>query len=161
MIKCITTKAQYLFDYESMAGFSQDNLHHRLDLFNHCFEAYKYAHQKKFPIEVQCAAKYHDCGKLYTKTFVDAKGNQTEEAHYYGHENYSSYVFLVDAFTGDNMYRDDINTHLYVAALINWHMRPCTAWKQSEKALRRDKEAIGEKMYEDIMMLHEADNAAH
>ena len=40
-------------------------------------------------------------------------------------------------------------------------MRPYTAWKQSEKALRRDREMIGERMYKDIMMLHEADNAAH
>ena len=161
VIQCITTKKKYPFEYKSMMGFAQNNSHHRLDLFDHCLETYKYAHNKNFPLEVQYAAKYHDCGKMYTKTFIDAKGNQAEEAHYYGHENYSSYVFLVDAFTGDNMCMDDINIHLYVAALINWHMHPYTAWKQSEKALRRDKEVIGEKMYEDIMMLHEADNAAH
>lgn len=59
-----------------------------------------------------------------------------------------------------------IDTHeqrkiLYEASLINWHMRPHTAWKQSEKARKRDKSLIGEKMYQDIMLLHEADLSAH
>lgn len=165
-IRIVTVRRNpYPFVYESMIGFSQDNSHHSLDLFDHCFETYKYAHQKNFPFEVQCAAKYHDCGKMYTKTFIDTKGNETEEAHYYGHENYSAYIFLVNSFTGCDVIlsyeRGNSNKYLYIAALINWHMRPYTSWKQSEKSLRRDKELIGEKMYEDIMMLHEADVAAH
>ena len=164
-IRVVTVKAPYPFKYESMIGFSQDNSHHSLDLFDHCFKAYKYAHEKNFPLEVQCAAKYHDCGKMYTKTFIDTKGNKTEEAHYYGHENYSAYIFLVNSFTGCdvvlNYEKGNSNKYLYIANLINWHMRPYTSWEQSEKSLRRDKELIGEKMYEDIMMLHEADVAAH
>ena len=40
-------------------------------------------------------------------------------------------------------------------------MRPYLGWKQSEKAKERDKKLIGKMMYEDIMILHEADLAAH
>lgn len=40
-------------------------------------------------------------------------------------------------------------------------MKPYTAWKQSAKARKRDVGIIGEEMYEDIMILHEADVAAH
>lgn len=161
IIQIITTKKTYHFDYNTMKDFSQDNSHHSLNLYDHCLEAYRYAQEKDFFNEVQCAAKYHDCGKLYTKTFIDAKGNRSDEAHYYGHENYSTYIFLVDSLTGSDLYRKDIYSFLYIATLINWHMRPYTAWKQSEKSLRRDKELIGEEMYDDIMRLHESDVAVH
>ena len=50
---------------------------------------------------------------------------------------------------------------LYIASLINWHMKPMTAWKQSKRCLDRDRKMIGEEMYRDIMLLHEADLAAH
>lgn len=60
-----------------------------------------------------------------------------------------------------NYEKGNSNKYLYIADLINWHMRPYTSRKQSEKSLRRDKKLIGEKMYEDIMKLHEADVAAH
>ena len=152
------------FDYESMSGFPQDNKHHILNLLDHCMAACKYIYQKKFVANVFVAAKYHDCGKMCTKTFTDSKGNKSEDAHYYGHENYSSYIFLCDALTvrKDVFYSNDyIDQVLYIASLINWHMRPHTAWKQSEKSRERDRELIGEEMYQDLMLLHEADLAAH
>ena len=151
------------FDYESMAGFLQDNSHHRLSLLDHCMGACVYARNHKFPFSVVCAAKFHDCGKMYTKTFIDAKGNKTKDAHYYGHENYSAYMFLCNALMGYKVsfYNNYSGSSLYIASLINWHMRPLMAWKQSEKSRERDRKLIGEEMYRDIMLLHEADLAAH
>ena len=35
------------------------------------------------------------------------------------------------------------------------------AWKDSRKAEEKDKRLIGEKMYDDILRLHEADLEAH
>jgi hypothetical protein len=48
-----------------------------------------------------------------------------------------------------------------VTNMIYYHMHPYLAWKQSEKAKERDKRLLGEKMFNDIMLLHEADLAAH
>lgn len=115
------------------------------------------------------AAGAHDLGKYYTKTFVDSKGNPSKEAHYYGHENYGAYMFLVGqnraVSTGDyecaKTDKQEQKNNLYISSLINWHMRPHTAWKQSEKARERDITLIGEAMYQDIMFLHEADLSAH
>ena len=150
------------FDYESMKGFSQENPHHRFDLFEHCITTQKYACDHDFCSNVQTAAKYHDIGKLYTKTFVDAKGNESDTAHFYGHEGYSTYMFLTHSLTGmDVKQKDEIDEILYIAALINWHMRPHTAWKMSEKSKQKDHKLLGNDMFDNILSLHEADLAAH
>lgn len=152
----------YPFDYESMKGFSQDNPHHHLDLLNHNINAEIYAYEHEYNFRVRCAAKYHDYGKLYTKTFIDSKGNKTDIAHFYGHEHYGAYIFLVNSLCGCGEVSDGYKHNaIYIAGLINWHMRPHTAWEQSDKAKKRDRRLIGEEMYQDIMRLHEADLAAH
>lgn len=55
----------------------------------------------------------------------------------------------------------DLERALYIASLINWHMRPYISWSQSEKSKQRDRILIGEQMFEDIIKLHEADVSAH
>lgn len=155
----------------SLEGFDQKNSHHSFPLLVHMRKTASYIHENylmKLPPErvsrLLSAAIYHDVGKVYTQTFVNCKGEITEEAHYYGHESYGAYLYLLRAFAsntvkGENPFGlDDI---FYIAALINWHMKPYTAWKQSAKARKRDVGIIGEEMYEDIMILHEADVAAH
>ena len=161
-IKVESIDISYPFDYESMKGFSQDNPHHHLDLFDHNFDAESYAYTHKYNARVRCAAKYHDCGKLYTKTFVDLKGNKTDIAHFYGHEHYGAYLFLVNSLCGcGDVSNGYVRNVIYTAGLINWHMRPFVAWDKSEKSRERDQKLIGEEMYNDIMLLHEADLAAH
>lgn len=151
-------------------GMNQDNTHHSLTLGEHMKKTREYIfEQTDYFGLVYFASGIHDIGKPYTKSFIDSKGNASEDAHYYGHENYGSYIFLVmqnfEVCNGN--YPDAIKSlreqrHiLYIASLINWHMRPHTAWKQSEKVRERDKKLIGEYMYNDIMLLHEADLAAH
>lgn len=161
-IKIESIDTLYPFDYESMKGFSQDTPHHNLDLLDHNIDAEFYAYTHEYNFRVRCAAKYHDCGKLYTKTFIDSKGNKTDIAHFYGHEHYGAYIFLVNSLCGCGEVSDGYKHNaIYIAGLINWHMRPHTAWEQSDKAKKRDRRLIGEEMYQDIMRLHEADLAAH
>ena len=109
------------------------------------------------------AALNHDIGKVFTQTFVDTKGNITEDAHYYGHESYGTYIYLLSELcsTPDVDVESKLYDIVYRSALINWHMRPLTAWKNSEKSRARDRKLIGEDMYNDIMLLHKADLAAH
>lgn len=151
-------------------NMDQDNSHHTLSLGEHMAEAVRYVcekHPKNYSLAI--AAGIHDIGKYYTKTFVDSKGNASKEAHYYGHENYGAYMFLVGqnraVSTGDyecaKKDKREQKSNLYIASLINWHMRPHTAWKQSDMARERDRKMIGEEMYHDIILLHEADLAAH
>ena len=149
---------------------SQDNSHHTLTVGEHMKKSADYLFEKfRHSNPLVIAAGTHDLGKYYTKAFVDSKGNPSKEAHYYGHENYGAYMFLVGqnhvVSTGDyecaKTDKSEQKNNLYIASLINWHMRPHTAWKQSDKARERDRKLIGEAMYQDIMLLHEADLSAH
>lgn len=150
----------YRFPFEQAMNFSQSTPFHSLTLGEHMQAAEAYCKQKDYSSQVQLAAKYHDCGKLYTQTFFNSKGLPSDRAHYYGHENYSAYLFLLEMFSQkeNHLSKEEI---LYVANLINWHMNPHNSWKVSKKAQMRDRQLMGQEMYQDIMCLHEADVAAH
>ena len=145
-------------DLSLAEGFDQKNSHHTMTLSEHMRKAYEYVLQKDPENDLVLeAAKYHDFGKLFTQTFMDRKGNETNEAHYYGHEHYGSYLYLLHAISqGMNQERA-----LYIAGLIDLHMRPLNAWKSSFKAELKDREMIGEKMFSDLRLLNEADLSAH
>ena len=149
-------------DYKKLlqqtVNFDQHNSHHKLSLFDHMFRSFRCLNlnASKNVSYIAVALYHHDIGKLITKSFINSKGEETDEAHYYGHEHAGAYLFL----SGFVLHKINTNDLLYIASLINWHMRPFT-WDQSEKARQRDKKLIGEEMYNDIMMLHEADMAAH
>lgn len=155
----------------SIIQFDQENSHHTLTLEDHMVKAYRIfwgvlswgeTRSRDREMAISDAIVVHDIGKYFTKTFIDSKGNKTDEAHYYGHENWGAYIALVFMNNGRaNGAWIGTNHTLRVSTLINWHMRPHTAWKQSEKAKERDKMLIGQEMYDDIMLLHKADLAAH
>ena len=154
-----TSKDAPRLDYDAMVRFSQDNPHHTKDLLSHLIESSEFALQNNYPSVVYDAAANHDIGKLYTKSFKNSKGEDTQIAHFYGHECYGAYLYLSSNLAKYDSVTAGCKT-LYVAALINWHMRPHVAWKQSPKSRDRDRKLIGEKMYNDIMLLHAADLAA-
>lgn len=155
----------------SIIQFDQENSNHTLTLEDHMAKAYRIfwsvlswgeTRSRDRQITMSDAIAVHDIGKYFTKAFIDSKGNKTDEAHYYGHENWGAYITL--SLMNNDRAKGlwfEANHTLRVSTLINWHMRPHTAWKQSEKARERDKKLIGEDMYNDIMLLHEADLAAH
>lgn len=146
----------YPLEIEKTYGFDQQNSHHTKNLFDHMCGTCQYIiknfdgnrNNAKY-MSLLRAAMFHDIGKLYTQSFKDTNGNSTKEAHYYGHENYGAYLYLLQEMYGG---MNDI----YAAWLINWHMRPIV-WSKSERARKRDRALIGEERYKDLMMLHEAD----
>ena len=161
----------YEYPISDTNGFDQENSHHSLALFDHMKQSSKYIENNYVhttnPLQISAimrysqiarAAYHHDIGKVITKTFTNLKGEITKDAHYYGHDHAGAYLYLLKQ-SYKYLYLDDDDW--YIASLINWHMRPYLGWKQSEKAKERDKKLIGEMMYEDIMILHEADVAAH
>ena len=53
------------------------------------------------------------------------------------------------------------NSTLYIANLINWHMKPLNSWQHSPSREEKDRTLLGETMYRDIMLLNQADRYAH
>lgn len=142
---------------ESVKNFNQDNSHHALSLGDHCWKAVKYIDSNTTcchttSTELRHAAMLHDEGKMFAKGFYDANGNPSEEAHYYSHEYCGAY---------NSLFYEMACNRLYVAQLIQWHMRPYLAWRQSEKAMQKDRNLLGETLFNDICLLHAADIYAH
>lgn len=174
-ISVICDEYEYTAPLYLCYDFDQKNKHHHFSLLEHMYQTALYIENTRKEEELlkksermiclERAAIYHDIGKLYTRSFVNSKGEPSKEAHYYNHECYGAYLFLLHAFSSSRrknyVPNGEIETAFYTAALINWHMRPYLAWEQSEKAKKRDRLVIGEKMYNDIMLLHKADMFAH
>lgn len=151
----------WIWDWiENVDTFDQCNPHHELTLGEHCRQTVRNA--DKLCAEYQgfvmsgplrYAAMIHDCGKPFTKTFKNSKGEVTEYAHYYNHERTGSY---------DSLFYEMASNKLYVAALIRWHMQPYF-WEKddNEKSHNKYKKLWGENFYRDVMILHRADKEAH
>ena len=139
----------------SVRHYNQHNSHHSLTLGEHCENALEYlcANNKNPSDTLKFATLLHDCGKKFCQTFQNAKGEITEQAHYYGHEKVGSYDSLFYKTTGDP---------IDIAVLIRWHMQPYF-WERdnNEKLHNKYKNLWGDKLYNNIMALHEADKNAH
>ena len=131
---------------------SHDNSHHTFSCGIHCFEAELYI-KNKYPNEVdlQMAARFHDVCKYKCKVFHNAKGEPTEEAHYYNHENVSAYDFIV------HYYLMPPKRVIHIANLIANHM----VFYAGEQAMEKRRKLYGEKFWEDLKKIHEADKSAH
>lgn len=119
-----------------------DNPHHTLNVYEHCIEAYKYACKMGHSDDLELAAMWHDVGKPYVKAFVDSKGNACETAHYYSHQNLSSWICY-----GMN------NSTPFRAWLVGAHMEPFFDTKYYKKLPAFLKNYID--------LLHKCDLEAH
>lgn len=134
------TPTDILLDYYDM---NQNNKHHTLSLGEH---SKKVSDNFKNYID-SFIGWFHDLGKPFTKT-TDLK---TGESHYYGHEHVGSYLVLsMSGFSEDEL--------LYMSTIINLHMAPFN-WTTNEQK-EKFKKFWGEKIYDMVCRLHEADIAA-
>lgn len=139
--------------------FDQENSHHTLTLGEHCTKAATY-------IQEHCSDNYllliatllHDNGKLHTKTKTNARGIEDGNCHYYQHHSYGSYECLFYLHFAKQFTEPEMT---YISNLIYYHMHPYCQWKQSEKRLNKDKTLLGDTLFNDIMLLHDADLYAH
>lgn len=160
-------ESPYVYDPALARGFDQENGHHRLTLDAHMEAAGAYAREQGFPAPVIEAADYHDIGKLYTKVHHNMRGQETEEAHFYGHESYGAYLYLVwrwgEAFRagGGQVTPERQEEIFHIAFLIENHMRASYVWRDSEKARERDRALMGEALYEELLQISACDRAAH
>ncbi|MFZ2992609.1 MAG: ATP-binding protein [Microgenomates group bacterium] len=135
----------------AMTGFNQDNPHHTRDLGEHTAEVV-HALWGTGNDAIRYAGLFHDVGKLYTKSFTDSKGNPSDTAHYFSHENLSAYEAIF-YLLGMGWKTEEI---VYTCGLIQNHMRikGCTTEKAKKKLIG----LVGEQMYADLLLLNEADN---
>ena len=139
--------------------FDQENSHHALTLGDHCTKAATYIQEHcpdNFPLLI--ATMLHDNGKLHTKTRTNARGIEDGNCHYYQHHSVGAYNITFYLHYAKQFTEEDIT---YISNLIFYHMHPYCQWKQSEKALNKDKRLLGDKLFNDIMLLHDADLYAH
>ena len=147
--------------------FAQDSKWHTETLGDHCLKTLQYVETREADLspenllETKIAAALHDCGKPFCKAFKDSKGEPSDFAHYYNHENVGAYNSL---FYG----KEDGVDSLLVAALIRYHMvlHFFKDWK-SKTIEKYEKEFIEHeylqliKFYDALKILHEGDKKAH
>lgn len=140
--------------------YSQDNPYHALSLGAHSKRAFQYVlneylmKQKINQPECAVAALLHDCGKPLTQVFHDSKGNPTEEAHYYNHQNVGAYVSLF--YSAQVPHIDS----LLVSWLISKHMEPYE-WEKNPQIRNKRICQYGADLVRMLDILHEADKFAH
>ena len=134
--------------YMQYKDYDQHNSHHVLTLGNHCLMV---GENVGHDITLVYSGLLHDCGKPFCATYSNAKGEATDECHYYNHHNVGAYDSLFYQYYGTNP--------LDVAIRIMWHMQPY--FNKEEKTKDKYRKLLGEHLYKDIMKLHEADKAAH
>ena len=134
--------------------YNQDNRHHSCTLGQHCNLV---GQALKNDMLLHCAGLLHDCGKPFTKSFINSKGEETDIAHFYQHHCVGAYDSLFFR------YPDGVD-RLDVSVLINLHMMPYF-WEKDkehgEKTRQKYHKLWGNKLYSNVMKLHEADKKAH
>lgn len=145
-----------------LCDFSQDNHNHSLSLGDHLCATMSNITKYTRPfydidsiLDLMDAARLHDIGKPFTKSFTNASGEKTEDSHYYNHHLCGAY----DSLQYDSYHTGDI---LKRAILIMWHMQPYF-WKKDNihKQLQKYKKLWGNELFKELMILHKADKEAH
>ena len=152
----------YIFFFDDLEDIGQDNPHHRLTVLEHCEKAEEILAKQngQLSIPINFAGRLHDIGKLKTKTFINSKGEKTNIAHFYNHEKVSAYdsLFYVNLRSRIEIMKDE-EFALETIKLIQWHMLPWT--EMSEKTEQKYKKLLGENFWNNLMILHKADEEAH
>ncbi len=138
--------------FRDLDEISQDNPHHSLTIGKHCRKCMENIRENSDDEALAMAALLHDIGKKFTKRFADLKGNPTEEAHFYSHQNVSAYLSLF------YLKHLPVERILEITNYIQWHMQPFNL--RTGKAKTKAKNLFGDKFYENLLRLHEADIGA-
>lgn len=155
--------------YESMGDYilecyrtPNDNKNHSTDTVadhidaSSLYFAVNYGYRKDVEVDLIVEAlKYHDIGKPQTKVFCNSKGEPTKDAHYYGHQNYSAYIYLMTAFN-TVAEKGDVDRVCKIANLIQFHMEH---FFRSPESLEKFYKKTG--LGRELAIIHKCDMAGH
>lgn len=137
-----------------------DNPHHSLSCGKHCLATERAARifcedenwEPELANLIAKAARYHDVSKYKCKVFHNMKGEPTDIAHYYNHENVSAYDYMAYEAGMESEY----NT-IVIANLIANHM----VFYTGETAIQKRRDIYGVGFWSMLEILNKADRAAH
>ena len=132
--------SEYGYQLMDAMKIPHDNPHHTLSIHDHCNTACGIAHSRGMDHDMQVAALIHDCGKPYVKAFLNGKGEKSDIAHFYSHDNVGSWMSYGA-------------TNAYIAWLVGNHMGPFMNTKYYHK--------LPTYLKKQIDFLHECDLEAH
>lgn len=134
---------------EFLANVLQHNSNHTLTIGEHCLRVCGLLSCESK--ELRIAGLLHDIGKLKTMSFRNSKGEYTNQAHYYNHENISTY----DAMEYLRIREEDTAK---VCQIITYHMKPHVL--KTEKSINKFKRFCGEEFWNELMIFNKADKEA-
>lgn len=146
-----------------------DNPHHNMDIDLHMYAAWDYyLTHYEYGIDnyLKYAILFHDIGKKFCKTYYNRNNELCEKAHYYQHANAGAYfAFDIDFSNYNDPYFDGIyqdkefteNDKYNMIILINYHMRPLEAWRDSKKSENKDKLILGDELSNYLEILNDCD----
>lgn len=150
-IKLVYSDKNKYKSFSDLKDIEQDNPHHTLSVKKHSLEALAYLKREYSNVsnEIQTAMLLHDIGKLETKTFYDKKGNKSEVAHYYSHENVGAYncLFMKEMFNCEDI--------LLVCFYIQWHMFGFKIL--SDKKKRHYNNLLGDNRIRELLIINDSD----
>lgn len=142
------TRFDVVKQLEKLRNVDQYNKNHSLTIGFHCD---KVASQLTHNETLWRAGLLHDFGKLFCMRFMDSHGRCSEDAHYYCHESvsaYDSFFYWFDEIV-------NIEDRIKIAQLINFHMLLHTL--KTEKSINKRIKLFGQRLWNEILELHEAD----
>ena len=145
---------EHCYYYKVPKDIPQDNPHHSLTILEHCKKAYFNICEVTDDYILKQATLFHDIGKFKTKKFKDKRGNDTDIAHYYNHENVGAYDIFFYCTPGVISYKETSQISMY----IQWHMLPYIT--MSDKKKRHYTEMLGERFINNIYKINKADMSA-
>lgn len=151
--------ATYFEEFFGVYDMPQDSKWHTLSVSRHIYYVYKYIldnYETEDRVEKEImlwTGLLHDVGKHFTKTFENHKKEIGRYAHFYLHQNVSSQIAIT--FLSKLGYDDDF---VYkVSTLCQFHM-----YLLDENANKKKlSKLVGDKMFEQLEFLRDADNSAH
>ena len=137
-----------------LVNFDQHNPHHKSSLGKHMADTANYIMERDFTdFGLVTAGLYHDYGKVKTQSFINKKGESTDEAHYYNHHNVGAYDVMQILLHDKIKLRDVID----ICDLICLHMDPIIVWPGSQRRFNEYMQLAGKEQTARVLLLSEAD----
>lgn len=141
-------------ELQSLMTESHDSPYHSLTIGEHMVRCANWASMYYYPLCITLACKYHDIGKGFCKSFRNSKNEVTNIAHYYGHENVSTYMILSSKEYWEQWSKQDRKN---VPFMVQHHME----FYNNKERFREKYKDFNNLLVLNTEILHEFDTMSH